>query len=175
MAKRKRTETISLRVTGDIKRGIEALSNLRGLTATKLLEQLVRYATQEDTVETSTTLHELGVESATVNDVVDACEHETPELYKFRLYHVAPNLLSSKDIAFVETVLGHPEEFMGSDQIFDAQDNGHLKLDKIKVAGLNIEHIKSQETMIHNWIDFKAKNPEMSMTYEMFKRLKLSN
>lgn len=170
MAKRKRTETISLRVDRGIKMRIEALTATENLSATSLLESLIYTAAQE----TMVTPGEAADMSAAIDGLISieqaitAAEHEIPALMKFRLYFLAPAAVSQKDRFIILTVLDNPEVFRGVTPVFDADDYSGIVSASFNGPHLNITRLEAMESTLEKWHDFRVKNPSFNFTFEAF-------
>lgn len=173
MAKRKRTETISLRVDRSIKIRIEALSAIRQLTATSLLEQLIFHASQEQFLVPGKGVKPYQNDDGMISleDALNSAEHEVPELFKIRLYYIAPNAVGDKDRFFIETILDNLEIFGGDTPVFDDQDIGPLIDSPLSAPSLDLVKIRDYWGILNEWHNFTIKNPTWNFPFGKFLEL----
>lgn len=170
MAKRKRTETISLRVDRGIKLRIEALTAVRELSATSMLEQLIYHSAQEQLVMPGEAAKPIpGCDGLiSLEDAITSAEHEIAALIKIRLYFLAPSAVSTKDKFIILTILDNLDIFSGITQVFDEQDHSALFNPSFKSPALDIAKLEKYEGVLEKWHEFRVKNPSFNFTFESF-------
>lgn len=171
MAKRKRSETLSLRVSADVKRQIEALAAFRGTSATRLLESMVNEAAAEPVIIPSEETRDLfePEQRISITKALVASAHEEPEVARLRLYVIAPQALSDKDYRIASAIVENLDLFSGETPVFE-----ELLIDeKVKARlgrrlAVSLDKIRHMEPALEEWHSFLLRNKGWKSGFDFF-------
>ncbi|WP_278438930.1 hypothetical protein [Pseudomonas oryzihabitans] len=171
MAKRKRSETLSLRVSTEVKRQIEALAAFHGTSATGLLEGLVKDEAIKAVLipeEEVRDLFEAG-QRISIDRALQVSDHEYPEIARLRLYFIAPDALSEKDLRISSTIVDNLEIFGGETPIFEEFVVDEILRAKLgRRAAVSLEKIRQMEAVLEEWHSFHVRNKGWKSDFRFF-------
>ena len=171
MAKRKRSETLSLRVEADIKRQIEALAAFHGTSATSLLESFVKEASAEAIVIPGEEVRSLFGEGRriSITEALSVADHEEPEITRLRLYFIAPKALSEKELRICTTILNNLDIFAGETPVFDEAVADQAVQEKLgSRLSLNLKKIREMAPVLDEWHSFHLRNKGWKSDFRFF-------
>ncbi len=107
----------------------------------------------------------------TLDEALNCAEHEVPELFKIRLYFIAPSAVGGRDRFFIETILDNLDVFGGDTPIFDDGDVGSIIDKPIKAPSLDLAKLETYWDVLNDWHNFTIKNPSWNFTFGKFLEL----
>lgn len=153
--KPKRSETLSIRITPELKDQLTIAAAFTGSSVASVVEQAVISGMEQAKIP----LEFIGSEHlrsafsvagwVPISQVYQCARHSEPLIMQLRLYHLMPEGLTEKERVICETIVG-TEKFHGSEPIFDDRES-------LRAEGPSIDIEAAQNAMglLERYADYK--------------------
>ncbi|WBG63653.1 MULTISPECIES: hypothetical protein [Pseudomonas] len=167
MAKRKRSQTISLRIHPFVRSGLELLAGVEQKSLTGVIEDRLLSSLKEAKIPRPAFLNdnvELGPEISLFR-FLQLVWHEDEAIFKTRLHIMLPEALDEVSALATSTVFHNLDLFEGGDDLFDGCA---IVLDSPAIPKLNVDKLNDMWVPLLRYAQFLIKNRGIKLDFQQY-------